>query len=98
MVKIAMNPASAQRYATQICNAADRLSIGKTVFFSGEVTVQGNSTAQDMFTDLSTSLRDIQQMVNRDVQAIHSVIDGFERMDEETKSAIEFPFLGGVSK
>ncbi len=96
MADIQMNPGVAQEYATSIGNANDKLTIKNSVSFSGEVTVQGNSTAQTAFTSLTKSVNATQQMLQRDVTAIHSVVSSFEQADKRVKKEVEKLQIGGL--
>lgn len=89
MGAIDVNPISARTQATKICQASDRLSISKTVTFSENTTISGNSNAKSTFESLAKGTIMAQQLLNRDVQAIQSVISTFTRTDEKIKNQLE---------
>lgn len=89
MDTIEVNPMVAQNQATKICQASDKLSISKSVTFSDDTTISGNSDAKSTFQSLTQNTMMVQQLLNRDVKAIQSVISTFMRTDEQIKNQLE---------
>lgn len=89
MGKVEINSNTAQQYASAIGNASDSLPINDTVSFSKEVTTQGNDVANNQYAKLTKAVSNAQQMLNRDIATIHSVVTDFKRMDADIKKAIE---------
>lgn len=85
---IDIDGAAARLQATNICNANDKLSIHKTVNFSSSTTVPGNASAETTFNVLKASAATIQQLLNRDVENIHSAVAAFERSDQKIANLI----------
>lgn len=82
---IELNEAEAQRQATQISSANDRLSLSKSVTFSSGTTVPGNATAESTFEQLKKTPVTIQQLLNRDVASIQTAVAAFKRADQQAK-------------
>ena len=82
---IELNEAEAQKQATQIEIANDRLTQSKTVTFSSATTVPGNVTAESTFQQLKKNPATIQQLLNRDVASIQTAVAAFKRADQQAK-------------
>lgn len=82
---IEVNAAEAQNQATRIGQANDKLKISKTVTFSSNTTVEGNSTAESTFEQLKESSSTIQKLLYRDAASIQSAVAAFKRADLQTK-------------
>jgi type VII secretion effector (TIGR04197 family) len=82
---IELNEAEAQRHATQISSANDRLSLSKTVTFSSSTTVPGNAIAKNTFQQMKKTPTTIQQLLNRDVASIQTAVTAFRRADQQAK-------------
>lgn len=91
-MKIEVNPIEAGKYATAICQANDHLTNLGNVSFSSGTTVQGNSVAQTTFHQLQTGISQMNGLLSRDVQNIHSAVASFERSDQQAKQLFENPF------
>lgn len=89
---IDIDGAAARAQATNICNANDKLSLHKTVTFSSSTTVSGNASAEMSFNRLKASAATIQQLLNRDVENIHSAVAAFERSDQSIANLVESLF------
>lgn len=82
---IELNEAEAQKQATQIGLANDRLTLSKTVTFSSGTTVPGNAMAESTFQQLKKNPATIQQLLNRDVASIQTAVAAFKRADQQAK-------------
>lgn len=89
MSAIEVNPTAAHNQATKICQASDQLSISTVVTFSENTTILGNGDAQSTFETLKKGTTMAQQLLNRDVASIQSVITTFTRTDEQVKNLLE---------
>src|SRR5699024_6034545 len=78
----------AQQYATAIEKASDQLSLKNSIAFSEEVTVQGNPKADSEYANLTQAVKQVQTVLNRDVQNIYSVVANFENMDKTIQKVV----------
>jgi type VII secretion effector (TIGR04197 family) len=88
MTTIYVNELEAKEQATKISQASDQLSISKTVTFSSNTTVSGNATSQTLFASYSNTPSQFQQLLNRDINNIHSAVEAFIRTDSATSDMI----------
>lgn len=89
---IEIDPFRARTHATNICQAADQLTVATAVTFSGNTTIAGNTSVSTTFNSLVTTTSQIQGVLFRDVAAIQHTISSFERMDSQVKNNM----LGGL--
>lgn len=94
MGKIEVNPLEAARQATNLLQAADRLSLRKSVDFSTHTTIQGNQQAKSSTQKLQQAMNQTHQLLQRDIQLIQSAVSSFKRTDEQAKKLVEFPLSG----
>ncbi|MGX7417199.1 TIGR04197 family type VII secretion effector [Carnobacterium gallinarum] len=98
MSTIEVNPVAAHNQATKICQASDKLAISNIVTFSRGTTISGNECAKSTFQKLKQNTYLAQQLLNRDVESIQSVMTAFTRTDEHIKKLLDESLLGSSFK
>ncbi len=88
MGSINVDPMVARSQATALSQAADQLTLNKTVSYSEGTTVQGNAKVKSSVNQMNSFVSVAKGALNRDVANIHSVVSSFERTDQEAKELI----------